>query len=83
MLKLEIEGFHHFVRYVAGKDVPWGPVPKEDSCSLCQNDIGIGDEYTLIEITKEYQNTEEVRVLDVFPLAVLCESCAEKYMVWL
>jgi len=89
LLKLEKEGLNRFAKYYASEDAAWGPQPEgRDSCSLCQAAIGIGDRYTLIEITKERQDEESVQIpsvqtLESYPLAVLCEACAERYMVWL
>lgn len=84
VLKLEKEGLYRFARYCASRDVAWVPLPEgRDSCSLCQAAIGIGDRYTLIEITKERQNAKAVQIVEEYPLSVLCEACAEKYLVWL
>jgi len=84
LLKVEKEGLYRFAKYYASKDTAWGPVPKgRDSCTLCRAAIEIGDKYTLIAITKEQQHAWDVQIEEEYPLAVLCEACAEKYMVWL
>jgi len=83
ILKLEEEGLYRFARYCASKDAAWGPLPSRDSCSLCRAAIGMGDRYTLIEIAKERYNAKAVPIVEKYPLAVLCEACAEEYLVLL
>jgi hypothetical protein len=85
LLELEIAGFYWFVRRLAGGAKPWGLIIQENNCSLCKSPIRDGDHYTQINISQEIAKQEGP--IEVIPatertLAVICDSCAGKRMVW-
>ena len=83
ILKLEKEGFRQFAKWHAGMSVEWETIAiGRDSCSLCNVAIGAGDRYTRVEIREEIENTKGIETKDGHTLAILCESCAENYLVW-
>ncbi len=86
LLELEEAGFHWFVKHLAGSTEPWALSRGKDNCSLCSSPIRIGDHYTQVEIGEETMDESghvEVISESLFSLATTCDSCAERYMVWL
>ena len=56
----------------------------EDSCHFCHKPIVQGDTYTRIEIEDDVESGgafERKEVVAV--LAIVCEECGKKYMIWL
>jgi len=56
----------------------------EDSCHFCRKAIVKGETYTVIEIEEDVERGgafERQEVLAV--LAIVCEECASRYMIWL
>jgi hypothetical protein len=85
LLEMEMAGFYWFVRRLAKGGEPWGLVAEENHCTLCKSPIKVGDHYTEINVTEEVPEQERpVEVLPEFEhrLAVICDSCAGKHMVW-
>jgi hypothetical protein len=83
-LKLEIKGFSQFRGWRTKQSNDWQPLKKiVDSCSLCRTSIDSGDTYTKIELSEEQQIGDLVQTEGVYLLSIICEKCAEKYMVWL
>ena len=84
VLNLEKRGFNQFAKWRAGKATESESIAKgRNSCSLCRAAIGAGDAYRRIQLTEEVQNATDIEVKEAYTLAILCENCAEKYMVWL
>lgn len=85
LLELEIAGFYWFARRLDGSAEPWDLVTGENQCTLCKSLIRGGDYYTEINVTEEISEQEapiEVISGSEYRLAVICESCAGKHMVW-
>lgn len=85
LLEIEIAGFHWFARRLAGGGEPWGLVTEENHCTLCKSPIKDGDHYTEINVTEgipEQERPIEVISGSQYRLAVICDSCAGKHMVW-
>ena len=71
-------------RWRAGREAELEPMLKgRDSCSSCGAAIGIGDTYTLVALTEEVGSISGPEVKEQYDLAIFCEDCSEKYMVWL
>lgn len=84
LLNLEKQGFYRYAKWHAGKAVEWEPIVKgRDSCSLCHAAIGAGDIYTRVQIGEEMEHAKGVAAEKAHTLAILCESCAQTYLVWL
>ena len=84
LLELEKAGFRWFAGRLAGSTEPWA-LDAEDNCTLCRQPIRDGDYYTQIEANEELAKPEgsiEVIPQSISKLAIICDSCAKKYMVW-
>jgi hypothetical protein len=85
VLNLEKEAVPKLARLLAS----WRPrgelvTKNEDSCHFCRKAIAKGDTYTSIEIEEDVERGgvfERQEVLAV--LAIVCDECAKKYMIWL
>ena len=83
-LKLEIEGFHQFAKWKAKESNEWHPLERNaNHCSFCHTPVNYGDTYTKIELSEDRETGSELQSNEVYLLSIICEDCAEKYMVWL
>jgi hypothetical protein len=86
LLELEKAGFYWFVKKLAGSAESWTLRVQEENCSLCDSLIMKSDYYTQIEICKETQKQDghiEVLPESISGLAIICDVCAKRFMVWL
>jgi len=84
VLNLEKEGLHEFAKWRANKATGWKSTNNAPYiCSICQITIDTDDKYTRIEIAEEKEGEKGIKVKELLLLGVLCESCAEDYLVWL
>ena len=85
ILNLEKEGVRKLARSLGSWRSTSGLTTKsEGSCHFCRKAISKGETYTRIEIEEDVESGgvfERQEVLAV--LAVVCEECAKKYMIWL
>jgi len=85
MLNLEKEAIRKLARSL-GSWHPKGELTtrSKDSCHFCRKAIVKGDTYTRIEIEDDVERGgafERKEVVAV--LAIVCEECGKKYMIWL
>ena len=84
MLNLEKEAVRELAQsIVAGYPMKEQVIESEDSCSFCHTAIGRGATYTKIEIMGDMQEGSLCEEESLAELAIICEDCAMKYMVWL
>jgi len=84
MLNLEKEAVRKLAQsIVAGYPMKEPLTKSEDSCSFCHTPIGCGATYTMIEIVGSMQEGTLCEEELLAELAIVCEACAMKYMVWL
>jgi|GEM_PF-470581 len=85
LLNLEKEGVHQCAKILFGDTPAKLSIQPVDpsNCTLCRKPIVIGDIYSSIEILEEVSDKGGVTVKGNYSLAVLCEPCGQKYMIWL
>jgi hypothetical protein len=84
VLNLEKEGLHRYARLLADRRGELAHAANtSSSCHFCSTAIKSGNNYTQIEVEEEVEDAKCMQVKEKQTIGILCEECAQKYVVWL
>jgi DNA-directed RNA polymerase subunit N (RpoN/RPB10) len=85
LLNLEKAGFYSFVRNLELSSQPQRLATGADKCYFCGTPIIDGKHYVHVDMNIQEIRNRQCKVLpsSTLVLAVACEECAERYMIWL
>jgi hypothetical protein len=84
VLNLEKEGLHRYARLLADRRGELAHAANtSSSCHFCSTAIKSGNNYTQIEVEEEGEDAKCMQVKEKQTIGILCEECAQKYVVWL